>query len=145
MNYALGYSKAEKQVLNSWAEWLDSIDWTAFCTFTTHYRLSKDSARKKMEKMSAYLLDKYSNSFRIFWVAEPHSDKSDFHVHALIKIDASEVSQKELLTEAWRKVSYPSGNVKHNIIDVQNYEPTRGAQYYVAKHIQKVNIDYGMY
>ena len=145
MNYILGYSVPEKVLLNAWAKWLDSIDWTAFCTFTTHYRLSKDSARKKMEKMSAYLLDKYSSSFRIFWVAEPHADKSDFHVHALIKIEETEVSQKQSLTDAWRKVSYPSGNNKHNIIDIQNYDPARGARCYVAKHIQKPNVDYGMY
>ena len=145
MIYTLGYTSREKQIVQGWAEWLDSIYWTSFCTFTTHYRLTVKTARRKMEKMTTNLIDKYGSNFRIFWIIEPNADKSGSHVHALIKIDEAEISHKQSLTEAWHLVSYPSGNKKHNLVNIQDYEPSRGGHYYVAKHIQRRNVDYGMY
>ena len=145
MNYAFGYTNREKQLLRGWAEWLDTISWSAFCTFTTHHRLSRNAARKKMEKMTAYLQNKYSSSLRIFWVAEPHSCKDDYHVHALIKIDEPRVPVKESLTKAWHNVCPPAGYKQHNLVDVQDYEPSRGAHCYLAKHLQKDCVDYDMY
>jgi hypothetical protein len=106
------------------AEWIDTISWSAFCTFTAHLRLSRNEA---MEKMIAYLQDKYS-SFRIFWVAEPHSCKDDYHVHALIKIDEPPVPVKESLTKAWHTVCSPAGYKQHNLVDVKDYEPSRGGR-----------------
>ncbi len=145
MSFYKGYSNNEKTVLREWGNWLNEIPWTCFCTFTTHYKLTKDAARIKMVKMTAQLLQKYSNSFRIFWVAEPHADKQDFHIHALIKIDETVVTPKQSLTEAWYKVSCPAGYKKHNLVDVQDYEPARGGQYYVAKYLQKEEVDYDIH
>ena len=92
--------------------------------------------------MTHHLKIKYNDNFKIFWVAEPASYKNDYHVHALIKIDESELQIKDSLTQAWHAVSPPSGYRQHNLLDVQKYEPSKGGRYYIAKHIQKDNIDY---
>ena len=141
----VGYTEKGKGILRAWGHFLNETPWTCFCTFTTHYKLKKKRARKVMEQMTAQLLEKYTNSFRIFWVAEPHADKQDFHVHALIKIDATVVTPKQSLTEAWHKVCYPSGYRKTNLVDVQDYEAARGGQYYVAKYLQKEEVDYDIH
>lgn len=140
-----GYSIREKQLLNGWGELIDTINWTVFCTFTTNYRLTKNSARVKMTNLSEYLSGKHQVSFRIFWVAEPFAGKDNYHIHALIKIDVPDNHHKQSLTEAWHQVSHPAGYKKHNLVAVEKYQPTKGARYYVAKHLQKGNVDYDIY
>lgn len=136
-----GYSKREKQVLNGWGEYLDSIPWTSFCTFTSYYRLSKTGTRVKMENLAKNLKSKSTGTFRLFWVAEPFANL-DYHVHSLIKMDYPAITSKQIIINAWHQVNPPAGYKMHNLADVQEYLPNKGAHYYVSKYLQIDNVDY---
>ncbi len=139
-----GYSKREKQVLNGWGEYLDSIPWSSFNTFTSYFPLSKNAVRLKMQRMSENLKYHYSDTFRIFWVAEPFASK-DYHVHSLIKLDYPFVTAKQIIINEWHKVCPPAGYKKHNHVLIEEYEPTKGGHIYVSKYLQMQNIDYDIH
>jgi len=138
------YSSADKALLNGWVSLLETIEWTSFCTFTTYYRLSQKNARIKMETMTEHLRRKHGKEVQIFWVAEPFASKNNFHIHALIKTPGKVCNTKQAITEAWHTISPPAGFGKPNLLTVEKFEPSRGARAYVAKHIQKDNVDYDL-
>lgn len=144
MNYILRYTSREQQIVKAWAEWINTYEWSAFCTFTTSNQLSSYRARNKMEKMGAYLRNLYSYNFKMFWVAELHACKSNYHVHALIKIDSPNVDVKDSIAKAWHIVCPPSGYKQHYLVHVHDYEPSKGGHYYISKHLQKDNVDYDL-
>ncbi len=139
-----GYSMREKKLLNGWAECLNSIPWSSFCTFTCYHPLSKNAARVKMERMAENLKDQYSDTFRMFWVAEPFASK-DYHVHSLIQLDCPAIATKQIIINEWHEVSPPVGYKKHNLVLVEEYEPAKGGHIYVAKYLQMQNIDYDIH
>lgn len=144
MNTHTGYSIRKKQILNGWAECLNSVPWNCFGTFTSYHPLSKNAARVKMERMAENLKDQYSDTFRMFWVAEPFASK-DYHVHALIKLNYPAITAKQIIISAWHKVSPPAGYKKHSLVLVEEYDPTKGGHYYVSKYLQMQNVDYDIH
>ena len=144
MTTHVGYSKPEKQLLTEWGNYLDSIHWTLFSTFTSYYPLSKNAARVKMDRMTESLKREQSDGFKIFWVAEPFMSK-DYHIHALIKLDHPPIAAKEIITNAWHQVCPPAGYKMHNRILVEEYDKTKGGRNYLVKHIKSPNVEYGIH
>ncbi len=144
MTTRVGYSKPEKQLLNAWGDFLDSIDWTSFGTFTSYYSLSKNGARLKMERMTEILKPEQPDIFRMFWVAEAFVSK-EYHIHALIKLDHPPIAASAIIINAWHKVCPPAGYKMHNRVLVEEYDQTKGGRFYLAKHINSPNVEYGIY
>lgn len=126
------------------AEWLDA-DWSVFCTFTYHRKMTLKSARRKMVALQEHLANLYGTETRMFWVTEPFQDTASCHVHALIKIPEPSQALETTIRGAWHKVAPPAGYKKHSLTTVARYEPGRGANYYVAKYLQSDKVDYDVF
>lgn len=125
------------------------MDWDYFFTGTTGYELSLKSARR--------LLDRYARNLgqfgsgRIFWAAEPFDLKEGYHVHGLLELSSEIVDYRQLVevwqvvTGAWKRRN-KGGWTKDswNRIDMQAYDPKRGAAGYLSKYITKYLADYDM-
>jgi hypothetical protein len=141
----MSYTTKEADVMNSWGEFLNSVDWSIYGTFTTPYRTTKGSARRKMEHLYANLPNKYVGETTMFWVAEPFSDRHRFHMHALIRINEQEELIKSSILKAWHQVSRPSGYQSRKLAVVEMYDRQKGARFYIAKHLNKAYIDYDLF
>jgi len=76
--------------LAGYTDYINSLDWDHFVTFTTGYTMSLKGARRAMERVQKiYNRNTYGDSIikggmRMFWVAEPFDVKEGFHTHALV-------------------------------------------------------------
>ena len=77
----------QKSMSVHYGEWLNTMQWDNFCTFTTRYSLSLKSARNSMGRLSNFIVSEYGFKTKIFWTAEPFDTKYGYHLHALIKIE----------------------------------------------------------
>lgn len=124
---------AKVSVTPEYSNYLDSIEWTHWCTFTTRYDLSMKSARRMSETIFNHLGNKndlFARIDKMFWVAEPFDVKDGFHIHALVQtnLDSKEIYE-------WTKKRYGRSLVLP-------YEKEKGAHSYVAKYITKSLSDY---
>ena len=78
--------------IDHYEDWINSIGWTFFCTFTTRYDLTLPSARRLMERTHKRFLE-YSGECTFFWVAEPFELKDGFHTHGLMKLPKSMINK----------------------------------------------------
>jgi hypothetical protein len=160
MKQAIGASKIQNDLLGKhtrtttrtkplaylYSDWLGSIEWTAFCTFTTLYNLSIKAARRMMERMTENLVARYGKDIRIFWTSEPFFDRHNcYHIHALIKIPVVAKDSKNAILSEWREVTKPVKSGLHNRSEVQNFIPGKGAHIYITKYLDVPNADYGIY
>jgi len=154
----------DKQILNSYANFLGTLEWDYFATFTTGYELTLKSARRAMERFHSKINQNHGGSV-LFWVAEPFECKDGFHTHALLKL-----KNQNLVFENRRKVkttlvngSIIDFNIKetgfdvvkntwqlvtkaneenYNRIELKRYNSKLGAKHYVGKYILKTRSDY---
>ena len=141
----MSYSAKERRVIDSWADQLDRLKWSIFATFVTPYRTTSRSARRKMEHLQANLCRVHGNETTMFWVAEPFADRYRFHTHALIIINAPAEQRIVGVENAWHEVSRPTGYANTKISQVVNYDSTKGGRFYLAKHLNKENVDYDFF
>ena len=131
--------KNDAQIQN-FGEWLSGMNWTHYATFTTSYELTLKSARRAMHRVHDFL-DKEQNT-AMFWAAEPFDLKDGFHTHALLNTQIS----YDRIIEAWQIVSKAKNSEKKwHRIDLQEYNPERGAGYYLSKYISKRLSDYDLF
>jgi hypothetical protein len=140
----MSYTVNESQVIDAWAGYLD-IDWSVFATFTTLYRTTRNSARNKMNHLFEILSLKYGSATSMFWVAEPFKDRHRFHMHALIKIKEQEDLITSSILKAWHQVSRPSGRSTGKLAYIEKYDKTKGGRFYIAKHLNKANVDFDLF
>lgn len=127
---------------------LGKYEWQHFGTFTTAYELTLPSARRTIERYHKAL--KQAGKCTLFWVAEPFDLKDGFHLHGLM--DAQNHLDYIHLIRIWQKIT---GKPKYwdkdenemragklNRIQLQRYDPLRGARGYCAKYMFKANCDY---
>ena len=144
-----------------YANWLDTMPWDFFCTFTTRYSLTIPQARKAMERLYPRTFD-YGGS-TLFWCAEPFDTKCGYHIHGLIRLDdRSHKYHKndfDLIKESWRVVSKAriekytcidydgvvEGQEYDNATVLRRYNRKIGASGYVSKYITKYRATYDIY
>jgi hypothetical protein len=115
--------------------WLDSINFTHFCTFTTSKPISIYSTRRIAEKLYNVCLggNKVSS---MFWASEKFEVRDGFHFHALLRTPL----QPQQIWE-W----YYSRYGRCQIIDNSDPERMLTASRYVSKYITKELTDYDIY
>jgi hypothetical protein len=143
MGYKEKYPKCDYLLLQAWAHYLETTPWSAWCTFTYHIPINANSARKKMEQLFTIFRVKYGPESKMFFVAERFREGS-YHTHALIKIDEAQAQLKRSILSAWHEVATPGGYKKYSRADIQVYQSGGGAHYYISKHLQRDNVEYGM-
>ncbi len=135
------------------ANWLDTIHFDFFCTFTTASEMTLKSARRYMERYHSRLIN-MGVMPKMFWVAEAHEVKDGYHTHALLSVETPpEMINiiKQNLFEVWQMVSVhrgqktkrPDGKV-FNRCDIQQCEPTKKGSQYLAKYVTKAHADYDL-
>jgi hypothetical protein len=143
--------------LSQYANWLNQNEWTYWATFTTRYELTLPSARRAMERQFN-LMNKFGPT-RMFWAAEPFDAKEGFHTHALLQVKNG--IRYEDIIECWqiasgnrpkigtaraaaRKARMEGEKPTWNRVDLQVYDPLKGAGAYVSKYITKRGSDYDL-
>jgi len=134
--------------------YLDSIDWTFFLTGTTRYSLTLKSARRLMERW--YDAIPVPGSI-LFWVAEPFELKDGHHTHGLLKLPDEMTGERGFrqLIDLWqwatgnKALGNQAGNIEWdksgwNAINLQTYNPKRGAGGYCSKYVMKTKADYDL-
>lgn len=130
----------KKKMHDSYADFLQTFAWTHYVTFTTGYTLTLASARRLMENFHKQI--KKAGASPFFWVAERFEVKDGYHTHALIKVpDAWHFKN---IIDIWQKVSGGKKRGEWNRIDLQVYDPKKGAGFYVSKYVTKSGADYDL-
>jgi len=126
-------------VSSHYADFLDQFAWSHFCTFTTRYELTLQSARRLMGNFHGNV--KKAGRTPFFWVAEKFEVKDGFHTHALLKVPDAWRFQN--IVDIWQKVSRGArSGSKCNYAKLLKYEKDKGATHYVGKYITKELADY---
>ena len=129
----------------SYGNWLNTMPWDYYCTFTTRYQLSKPAARRSMARLQDIIKRQYMDIPEIFWVAEPFDSKYGCHLHALVKITGKTPQTITHLKNAWQIASKGRGLKEYNNTTIKDYDPQKGGHFYVAKYLQRHNADYDFY
>jgi hypothetical protein len=137
---SLSYLSAEQvRYKEEFGKWLQPIPWSYWATPTTGYELTLPSARRAMHRLHN-ALDKHSPCTMV-WVAEPFDTKTGYHTHALIQTDLP----FKAVVDTWQQVS---GNTKFqrgekwNRIQLEDYDQSKGAAYYIGKYMSKKLSDF---
>ena len=133
-----------KRLVNEYGNFLAQINWTFYCTLSTHYPLSVKSAQRFIEKTHEQLQLNFNLKNQIYWVAEPFDSKYGFHIHCLVKFDCDEPHKhKKDLIRAWEIVTKGSYGKKYNWTSISPYEANLGGRFYVVKGIFRKDVEYG--
>lgn len=131
------------------ANWLNTLDFNYFCTFTTKYEMTLNSARRVMTK---YLdrVKKQGVAPLLFWVAESFELKDGYHTHALLKVNAPENVLPQVwqqLKKDWQTVSIPreqKGSDVYHRVTIDSVDPKRAGTLYCTKYVTKNFTDYDL-
>ena len=115
------------------------IDWSWWCTFTTGYELSMNSARHSMNRL--YETMHKESPTVMMWCAEPFDVKEGFHTHAMVSTNLS----FDRLGSMWQVSSAGVKYGKHNRLKLVKYDSEKGAGWYISKYISKKLSDWDMY
>jgi hypothetical protein len=140
---------------NVYTAWLKRQPWTFFCSGTTRYYLTLNSARRLAERFYDAIKNQ-SDRVVLFWAAEPFDTKEGHHIHFLVHIAG--IPSNELfdtLVNLWQWVTgnkalfiYAGTNrvewekTTWNAINLRSYDNKRGGSGYTAKYINKTRADY---
>ena len=94
--------KTSQLVKQDWTDWLESIQWNYFATFTTPYEMTLKSARRIMGNYHQKIVIPGREDW-LFWVAEKYELKDGYHLHALIKTEFP--WEERSLWDLWQEVS----------------------------------------
>lgn len=124
-------------------KYLSEQPWHTFGTFTTEYSLTSNQARRLAERLYTDMSRKAPDSVYMFWVAEQFLEAKDYHLHALIYAKGADHNRiQTMVTDSWKRVSRFRGQKAQNIIHLDEYDLSKGASYYISKHIKKPMTDY---
>jgi len=133
----------QKSMAIHYGEFLNTLPWDYFCTFTAPYSLSEKAARRSMGKLKSQLTIQNGSEPTIFWVAEPFDSKHGYHLHALLRDTGKpEPGRVGIIKKTWQKVIKGKYGSENRFTTVLPYDPNLGGHYYVAKYLHRYNADY---
>jgi hypothetical protein len=111
---------------NSWAEYLNKFQWEWYFTLTFDKKTSIRTAYRKFYKWKNWLKKALGDRVRYFLIAEQPRYKGDnIHFHGFIQGVKDEKPYK--WKQSWHSLS--------GISDIQSYDKTQGASYYLSDKI----------
>lgn len=134
-----------KSLVQAYGNWLNTLTWDYYCTFTTRYQMTVKSARRTMIKLHNHLNERYNCSAKVFWVAEPFDTKYGCHLHALIEVENKTSVTKIDLKNAWQVVSKGKGKKEYNNTTIKEYDKNKGGHFYFSKYLHRQGIDYDIF
>jgi len=139
----LSYGQTKSDPLKqAWGSWLDGREWQLWTTLTTGRELTLPGSRRAINKLAGYLKQHHYPA-EIFWAAEPFDLKEGYHLHSLVRFTDLTVMDDNKqaygnLINGWRQIT---GDKSARIYS-ERYQPDKGANYYLAKYMQKNRSDY---
>lgn len=113
-------------------------EWKVFATFTTEYTLSKNSARRLIERLHNTVKSKLQDpQLTTFWVAESNSAGflNQYHLHALINATTESEHLIPTIQDSWARVSRSKRSQAYNRNKLEAFDKTKGAGYYLTKSL----------
>ncbi len=147
---AIDITNRMTKVVNSdndpYVEYVASLPWDFFCTFTTRYKLTLPSARRLMGRLHDRLSSEVSKN-RLFWVAEPFDCKEGYHCHGLLYLQDQQYNERgidfSLVKTTYEIVSGgKKGGKSMANTHLSRYNAKKGAARYCGKYLLKTNADY---
>ena len=139
----------KQQQATDMANFLQTQEWSRFCTFTTPYELTLPSVRRLCGRFHDRATKRVfrGKAPRLFWVAEKFQAKDGYHTHALLYYD-KEIFGNDLLAElddCYQVVSAAkqNGNTKFRV-QFTNYDKRKAAGKYCSKYLLKKYSDYDL-
>ena len=140
--------KIRKNNLDGYEQWVNQMDWTWFCTFTTGYELTLKSGRRLMNRYHERLTNYCGQPPILLWVGEPNEMRDGFHLHGLMKVNpmfTDKIHYRNFIdiyqSCVGNKLELNNGGKltwkKWNRLDLQKYNPKRNAGKYCLKYIVK--------
>jgi hypothetical protein len=118
-----------RTLVDAFGKWLNEFDWAWFITLTFRKPQSAQTANH------AFLgfMDRLKKKLNYFRVIEDADKPSLLHIHALIG-SGDIVSPDKLIEDEWKR--------RHGKAKAQRYDKTKGAAYYINKHINSDKMDW---
>lgn len=140
--------KSPHLIKKEWSDWLESIQWNYFATFTTPYEMTLNSARRIMDRYHSKMTMPGREDL-MFWVAEKYELKDGYHLHALIKTEFP--WDHRSLWDLWQLVSVYCGQKTNrtdgkvfNRADIKKRDFRKKAGSYMTKYITKSVCDFDL-
>jgi len=146
--------------IKAYAEWLDTLPWTFWCTLTTPYELTLKQAYRLASRTYDAWSELSGGRCTMFYAAERNQLRDGHHMHALVRLP-EEFHQKELYSKLCDKYSTITGARKYRYcritgderwkssnarIDLDKYDPKRAASGYLTKYLLKDRLsEYGIH
>jgi len=112
------------------------FNWRFYCTGTTAYTLTTNSAIKLMNRFHHNLKTLYESEIKIFYVSEPFDLKDGCHVHFMIDC-ASSITIKDIYS-CWNNAANKSLG-RHRIV-AEPYIYGLGGSNYYTKYLNRRNV-----
>lgn len=148
--------KNDELIKQAYIDWLDSMEWSFWCTLTTPYELTVKSARRAILRYHAILSRISNKRCRIFFVLEPFGIKEGMHIHCLISMPDKyhEPDYYQQMVDSWQLCTGRYKRVKDERgcwveqqkarIDLKRYRKDIKATGYCSKYMMKDDIDYDL-
>jgi hypothetical protein len=119
-----------KQVREGYGKWLESWPWDHYTTLTFGIKSGPDFARRAFGRWTRRL--EQEAGLPLFWFVgfEDGHLLGRLHLHALVGNTGG-------LSTAWMAESWTPGFSR-----ILQYQPTRGAAFYITKYVTKELLDY---
>jgi hypothetical protein len=129
----------------AYSQFLNSMDWNYYGTFSTPYKLTQKAARRAIERFCEFM-KQYCDKTLIFFASEPFDVKDGMHIHCLIKLTNLRISEnfmKKEIEKLWiRSTGSSTIKGKSSRIYLEEYIKDLGAHEYLTKYINRKNADY---
>ncbi len=149
-NYSENVPNISWERFNHWDEYLTSVDWQRFCTFTTGYPLSLDSARRLMERFTDRIVNRIFNdldTIKFFWCSELHRTRDSYHCHGLLQYDPDIEKSFDVLpvlNESYQIVTGGRNTGKTHRAQFRRYNSNQHAARYCAKYLTDKYHDFDL-
>jgi len=120
-------------ISREWGEFLNTFSWNWYCTLTFRYMISPGLARQYYRDFFADIQN-VSDSPLGWFAVEERGSLGRLHVHALL------IGMEHLNRREWERAWFKRAGTAV----ILEYDPSRGASYYCAKHLGQPDTDYEM-
>jgi len=123
---------------------IDTLDWSAWCTGTTKYELTLKGSRRLMERYASIIKRTLNGNcqLRIFWVSEPFEAKDGMHVHFLLDL-RPELRYTDLY-KLWQVATGAKKKGEWHRMEAEKFLKSRGAAAYCTKYVFKKQADFDL-
>ena len=133
-------------IINAYGTFLEEQCYTHYVTITTKYSLTLKSARNLAERFGNQLNYKGTVA-EMFWVAESFDTKEGNHLHALVKLIGTNITNpiNRIKVAAKNAIGGSIKGLDYKNTKIYPYQSKLGANYYISKYINKPITDYDIY